>query len=134
MVTVVILFLNAAVVMLIRFSRWNSATVICRRSSSPFQSQARLAENKGNVEKALYDSFHDIEAAHVENVKEMIIKGDPKAWKTLGSGSCAIVAHLNKGSNVITVSNLGDSRCILGCVRPDSGYLEVCYSAVLLII
>ena len=55
----------------------------------------------------------------------MIIKGDPKAWKALGSGSCAIVAHLNKGSNMMTVSNLGDSRCVLGCVRPDSGYLEV---------
>jgi len=51
-------------------------------------------------------------------------KGDPKTWKNLGAGSCAIVAHLNKGSNMITVSNLGDSRCVLGSVRSDSGYLE----------
>jgi len=26
----------------------------------------------------------------------MIMKGDPKAWKALGAGSCAIIAHLNK--------------------------------------
>ena len=77
----------------------------------------------------------------------MIMKGDPKAWKALGAGSCAIIAHLNKetppcgsqmtpplfdlfilvldqGSNTVTVSNLGDSRCVLGSTRPDSGFLE----------
>jgi hypothetical protein len=31
-------------------------------------------------------------------VKDMIRNGDPKAWKALGAGSCAIVAHLNKVS------------------------------------
>ena len=30
-----------------------------------------------------------------------------------------------QGSNVLTVSNLGDSRCVLGTVRADSGFLEV---------
>merc|ERR1712072_1118949 len=54
----------------------------------------------------------------------MIQRGDRKAWKTLGAGSCAVVAHLNKDSDVLTVGNLGDSRCVLASKRQDSGFLE----------
>lgn len=94
-----------------------------RREAHPLF-KALLAENGGDVERALYDSYLELDARHVDAVKELMAKCDERTWKQLGSGSCAIVAHLNKGSNVLTVSNLGDSRCVLGTVRTDSGFLE----------
>jgi len=86
--------------------------------------KARLAEYGGNVERALHDSFVDIDQDYLKTVKSMIQRGDRKAWKTLGAGSCAVVAHLNKDSDMLTVANLGDSRCVLASRRPDSGFLE----------
>jgi len=68
--------------------------------------------------------FLELDRRYLATVKELIDTEDPKAWKFMGAGSCAIVAHLSKGSNILTVSNLGDSRCVLGSIRSDSGHLE----------
>jgi len=96
---------------------------LARREAHPIFKK-KLAENGGAVERALHDSFLELDQKHVKLVHDKMASGDASTWKFLGSGSCAIVTHLNKANNVITVSNLGDSRCVMGSVRNDSGFLE----------
>jgi pyruvate dehydrogenase phosphatase len=95
---------------------------MCKRDAH--QMFKTLLSDTGSVERALHQSFLELDNTHCNQVKEMIETENQRAWKHLGAGSCAIVAHLTKESNVITVSNLGDSRCVLGSIRSDSGFLE----------
>merc|ERR1711966_114169 len=67
-----------------------------REAHGNFKDQLR--RHKDDPGAALSESFLDLDQKYLGQVKNLIREGEPTAWRKLGAGSCAIVAHLNKGS------------------------------------